>query len=632
MIKTGGIAIMHFGLLNKKRFTAVFIATMIFAMIGALLLNPVVFAAGGGGPAVPDSVPELDVEENSEDGSEFDPVLSETKPDVAEVPVNNQPNRIITTINGDTSSEMGFSWYTSDLFEDAKVWVSKTGEFDDALEFDAEAKEVASSYGERDENGNYIFAEVEEDAEGEPVEDGNGEPVINGYYTDAQAYGDEWMSGDHGHIELTDVTEYSYKAKAEDLEPNTTYHYRVGSESGEVSESGQFKTSGEKGEPFKFVHYTDTQNAFWNENVRNEAAYGADTLKQALETAEDADFTLHTGDVVEVAEVEDEWVDLYEQSRPYFMQTAMVVAPGNHDENALDDSDDPLTEKFNEHANVPVTNEAVSGGSYYSFDYNGVHFVTLNTNDNKKSEDNPDEKAIGEEQMEWIREDVEKARKNGAEWIVLNYHKPLYSKSYHSLQDEDVQKVREELTALIDELDIDLALQGHDHVISRTHSLTHVPTEENFSNAEVEDVKTQVGENGVEYMEEPDGTVYVLPNTGGTKEYDDVYSKGLEHLHEVRPDLDWMSQEDMDHYNSLFGFGGQPQETDAFEESHSNNRDSSTQNFAVYEVDGGEMIVRMYQISGDLESDDERTVELIDEFGISKDAEDKEAQESDDAA
>src|SRR5699024_2522076 len=90
-------------------------------------------------------------------------------------------------------------------------------------------------------------------------------------------------------------------------------------------------------------------------------------------------FTLHTGDVVEVAEMEDEWVDLYEQSRPYFMQTAMAVAPGNHDEYALDDGDDPLTEKFNEHANVPVTNGAVSGGSYYSFDYNGVHFVTLNT-------------------------------------------------------------------------------------------------------------------------------------------------------------------------------------------------------------------------------------------------------------
>src|SRR5699024_4113056 len=119
-------------------------------------------------------------------------------------------------------------------------------------------------------------------------------------------------------------------------------------------------------------------------HTRSKRDWSSDVCSSDL--AEDADFTLHTGDVVEVAEVEDEWVDLYEQSRPYFMQAAMVVAPGNHDENALDDSDDPLTEKFNEHANVPVTNEAVSGGSYYSFDYNGVHFVTLNTNDNKKSE------------------------------------------------------------------------------------------------------------------------------------------------------------------------------------------------------------------------------------------------------
>ena len=559
--------------------------------------------------------------ESSAPTEEFAPELSNDKPAVAEVPVNNKPNRIITTINGDTQTGMAFNWYTTDLFEDAKVWVSKSGNFDDTLEFDAEASEVTSSYGERDENGNYIFGEVKEDKEGEPVEDDNGEPVINGYYTDAQAHGDEWMSGDYGHMELTDVTEYSYKAQAADLEPNSTYSYKVGSESGEVSDIGTFKTSGEAGDPFKFVHYTDTQNAFWNENVRNEASFGANTLKNALETAGDADFVLHTGDVVETAEVEDEWVDLFSQSEPYFMQSAMAVASGNHDEYALNYGDEPLTEKFNDHVNVPAANDKIDGGSYYSFDYNGVHFVTLNTNDNKESEDNPEGKAIGEEQMQWIQEDVEAARENGAEWIVLNYHKPLYSKSYHSLQDEDVQKVREELTALIDELDIDLALQGHDHVISRTHSLTHVPTEENFSNAEVEDVETFVGEDGVEYMEDPDGTVYVLPNTGGTKEYDDVYSKGLDHLHEVRPDLDWMTQEDMDHYNSLFGFGGQPQETDAFDDSHSNNRDSSTQNFAIYEVEGGEMIVSMYQLGGDFMLGEERTVELVDQFGIQKDAE-----------
>lgn len=598
---------------SRPLFTKLSVGLMAAALGVSAVFSPVAEGAGGGSPNGTES--SAPVEQTAEQ-EEFSPVLSDEKPAVAAVPVNNMPNRIITTINGNTQTEMAFNWYTTDLFEDAKVWVSKSGNFDDTLEFKAEATKVTSSYGERDKNGNYIFAEVKENSEGEPVEDENGEPVLNGYYTDQQAHGDDWMSGDYGHIELTDVTEYSYKAKATDLEPNTDYYYQVGSESGKVSETGTFKTSGKAGDPFKFVHYTDTQNAFWNENVRNEAAFGANTLMNALETAGDADFVLHTGDVVETAEVEDEWVDLFGQSQPYFMQTAMAVASGNHDEYALEYGDDPLTEKFNEHVNVPAANNKIDGGSYYSFDYNGVHFVTLNTNDNKESEDNPEGKAIGEEQMEWIREDVEQARANGAEWIVLNYHKPLYSKSYHSLQDEDVQKVREELTALIDELDIDLALQGHDHVISRTHSLTHVPTEENFSNAEVEDVETFVGDNGVEYMEDPDGTVYVLPNTGGTKEYDDVYSKGLDHLHEVRPDLNWMTQENMDHYNSLFGFGGQPQDTDAFDDSHSNNRDSSTQNFAIYEVEDDEMIVSMYQLSGDFMLGEERTVELVDQFGI----------------
>lgn len=605
---------MNVNLFYDKKFMTTFgVAFTTLLLLLSSLVGPAAHASGGGGPAGAPSEPVTE---------QFIPELTDEKPEVAEIEANNMPNRIAATFNGDTTSEMGFNWYTTDLYEDSKVWVSKSGDFDDTMEFEAEAKEVTSSYGERDENGYYIFADVKEDDEGEPVTDDNGEPVINGYYTDEQAHGGDWMSGsEYGQMDLIDVEEYSYKAQATDLEPNATYYYQVGSESGEISEVGEFTTSGESGDPFKFVHYTDTQNAFWNENVRNEAAFGADTLMRALDTAEDADFVLHTGDMVEVAEVEDEWVDIFEQSRPYFMQSAMAVAPGNHDEYALDWNDDPVTEKFNEHFNVPVTNDAVDGGSYYSFDYNGVHFVTLNTNDNKESDDNPNGGAIGEEQMQWIKEDIEQARADGAEWVVLNYHKPLYSKSYHSLQDEDVQEIREELTALIDELDVDLALQGHDHVVSRTHSLTHVDSDENFSNGEVEDAASFVGDDGVEYMENPEGTTYILPNTGGTKEYDDVYSKGVDHLHEVRPDLDWMTQEDMDYYNDLFAYGNQPQETDTFEDSHSNNRDSNVQNFAVYEMADNELVVSMYQIEGELLEGEERTVEMVDQFGIVKDAE-----------
>ncbi|MEB7674943.1 purple acid phosphatase family protein [Staphylococcus equorum] len=545
--------------------------------------------------------------------------LLDKKPKVAEVPENNNPNRVITNLKGDTKTEMGFSWYTTDKFKDSKVWVSESKDFSDAKSFDAKPKKVDSKYLERDKDGNIIYKDVAKDDEGEPIEK-NGKPKVNGYYTDENAGGPEWTSGDkHGKTDLIKEKEYTYKAQAKDLKPNTQYYYKVGSESGKKSEIGKFKTSGDKGDPFSFVQYTDTQNAFWNENVRNEAAFGADTLKNAIQTAGDPNFALHTGDFVETAEVEDEWKDLYKQSRPSFMSLPVAAAPGNHDEYALNEEDEKLLNKFNEHMNVPKENDAVNGGSYYSFDYNGAHMVVANTNDNKKSKDNPDEKAIGDEQMEWIKKDIKQARDNGAKWVVLNLHKPMYSKSYHALSDEDVKKVRDELTKEIDDLDVDLVLQGHDHVLSRTHPLEHTSTKNSFVNANKEDTEQFVGEDGVKYYDDPEGSVYVLPNTGGTKEYDSIYDRSLEHIKKVRPELSWLTQKDLDHYNSLFKLGEQPQETDAFEDKHENNRDSSAQNFSVYEVEGDQLKVKIYQLRGDISKGEQRSVELVDEFGIQKD-------------
>lgn len=550
---------------------------------------------------------------NSSDTTEESNGLMKEKPEVAEIETNNKPNRIITTFNGDTKTQMGFNWYTTDKFDDAKVWISKNDNMDDAISFEAEVVEVTNHYAERTTDGYFIFADLKTDEEGNPVEDKNGNPIINGYYTDEEKSGPGWTSGSEvGHIDLIEVKEHSYKAIATGLEPNTTYYYQVGSESGEKSEIGTFKTSGENNDALTFIQYTDTQNAFWNENVRNEAAFGADTLKKALDIASDANFVLHTGDLVEIAEVEDEWVDIFEKSKESWLQLPLAVAPGNHDEYSLNFGE-PVTEKFNEHINVPVTNNQINGGSYYSFDYNGVHFVVANTNDYK----NPDEKAMSDEQLAWIKEDIRIARENGAKWVILAYHKPLFSKSYHSLQDTDVQNVREEFMQLIDELDVDLALQGHDHVVSRTKSLNFVPTEENFSNATIDEAET-IEQDGIEYYKNPQGTVFVLPNTGGTKTYDDVYSKGIEHLHKVRPRLDWMTEEDIEYYNNLFAYGNQPQKTDAFNDSHSNARDSSIQNFAVYKVEGNQLTVEIYQVEGDLLKGEERKVEKVHEFGIIK--------------
>lgn len=550
--------------------------------------------------------------------------IMQEKPQVAPVPTNNNPNRIIANFNGDTRTQMGFSWYTTNKFNDAKVWISETGDFSDAQVVNSKPKKVNSKYVERDKNGNFIFADVEKDDEGEIIKDSNGKEKINGYYTDENASGAEWTSGDkHGKSELTTVPEYTYKAKAQNLKPNTKYYYKVGSASGPQSEVGQFKTSGNSGDEFKFVQYTDTQNAYWNEHVRNEAQFGANTIQQAIQTAGDPNFALHTGDFVETAEVEDEWVDLYERSRPSFLSVPVASAPGNHDEYALSEDDDKLLGQFNKHMNVPKENNAVNGGSYYSFDYNGAHMVVANTNDNKKSKDNPDEKAIGKEQMDWIKKDIKQAKQNGAKWIILNLHKPMYSKSYHALSDEDVNKIRNELTKEIDELDVDLVLQGHDHVLSRTKPLEHTSTKNSFVNAKPEDAPQVLGKDHVEYYDNPNGSVYVLPNTGGTKAYDAIYDRSLEHIKKVRPELGDLTQQQLDHYNSLFALGNQPHKSKAFDTSHENNRDSSEQNFSVYEVSGNKLKVKIYQLYGDISKGEQREVKLVDEFGILKNKQNK---------
>lgn len=115
--------------------------------------------------------------------------LLDQKPEVAEIKKNNEPNRIITTFNGDSRTQMGFNWYTTDEFDDAQVWISTSKDLSDAKAFDAEATKVTNQYAERTKDGFYIYADVEKDDEGNPVEDDKGEPIINGYYTDEEKKG-----------------------------------------------------------------------------------------------------------------------------------------------------------------------------------------------------------------------------------------------------------------------------------------------------------------------------------------------------------------------------------------------------------------------------------------------------------
>ena len=534
--------------------------------------------------------------------------LIANKPVVAPIPKKNYPNRLSSTIKGNPATMRAFNWYTTDRFLESHVRISTRPDMKDAKEFPARTEEVTSHYIERDDTGHFIFRLAKESGD------------IVGYFTNANRKS-PWQPRNETFdiytrmgVDIQKQSETVYKAEATGLMPNTTYYYQVGGPQSGYSKVGTFKTAATAGTaaPFSFIQYTDTQNIFYNEHIRNEARFGADTLLQAQKLVPNAAFAVHTGDFVEIAEAEDEWVDLMTQSEKAFLAMSLVPASGNHDEFAIK-RDTLFTTKFNEHFNVDSAGK-IDGGSYYSFDYNNAHFVVLNTNDYK----NDAKTALSDEQMAWMRDDIQKARARGATWVILAYHKPLFSKGYHSLQDTEVQNVREAFMKAIDELDVDLALQGHDHVYSRTKSLNYAPKDSSFVNAQVEDVKyTYNGQNIKTYLS-PKGTTFVIPNTAGTKTYDVVFNRSLAHIHKVRPKLNWLTQAQLDHYNSLFEAGFQPDRSARFEDNISNLRDSSIQTFATYTIDGNTLTASVYQVSGDLTKGERRVVTKVDEFSIQK--------------
>lgn len=541
----------------------------------------------------------------------------EEKPEVAEIESNNVPNRVVANFYQDTQTEMAFNWYTTDLFEDAIVLISTSEDMSDAIEITAEATEVVNEYAERTAEGYFIFADVEMVEEGDedvPVRDEAGELVVDrGYFTD-EGYENEldWIENgdDYGFVEFVEVTEHSYKALATELETGTEYFYQVGSPNGEMSEVGAFKTAGESGDDFRFIHVTDTQNAFFNENTRNEAAFGGDTYRNMLADNENVDFVIHTGDWIDSADLEDEWVDMFRHAQDSLFQVPWTVAPGNHDYDKVYGGH--TFEEFPEHFNLPVVDEELETGNYYSYDYNGAHFVFLDTDEQHFNEEGV---MFTEAQMEWLEEDLAAANENGANWIVLAYHRPLYSMSYHSLEDSEVQPIRDELMELIDEYDVDLVLNGHDHNLSRTKPLVFA---DNFASAEVDMADTKYDESYIEHYVNPEGTIFNLPNTAGTKTYDALYNRPVEFIHQARKGLSWVTEEDRDYFRSLFALGHQPQQSPAFAESHSNYRDSDVQSYSVMDVSENKLTVNTYMIYGDITKGETRITELVDSYGIIK--------------
>lgn len=243
------------------------------------------------------------------------------------------------------------------------------------------------------------------------------------------------------------------------LKPDKVYSYRVGdSARGYWSEVMTFRTASSEA-PFEILVATDNQ-------AMTSAVYEdtAELLKASGEVTElGYDFIFNLGDMVNDGANLNQWRSFLDSGRQVYGSLPQVVAQGNHDvaqfhitDGYIPSSIDVIMNKYS-----AMQLHYAYDKNYYSFDYKGVHFVVLDTNDITENNN------LSFEQIEWLTNDLQRNKDN---LVVVGMHKAIYSAGPHQ-NDEDVIKMRGTLTKLFSEYGVELVLQGHDHIYSESFFL-----------------------------------------------------------------------------------------------------------------------------------------------------------------
>ena len=283
--------------------------------------------------------------------------------------------------------------------------------------------------------------------------------------------------------EAIDVEEDYFKADLVNLTPDTEYEFKIGIlDADDDSEYGwtkvySFKTAPSEIDEFTFVAVGDTQGMTWHGTSTSNKGfmYAKSAYEQALKEVENPAFILHAGDVVENGDNQKQWNYFFKALGDAGAMIPHFAAIGNHD--VVSKGSDPRF-YFDLHFNHPNNggSEALNqyhvnkirnthlkrlaeqaDETFYSFDYGDAHFIVLNTGNYSA-----DDRYIIEAQREWLENDLEANK--CAKWTVILFHEPIY----HRLGGNES---RPWLNTLIESYNVDLVIQGHSHLVTRTYPM-----------------------------------------------------------------------------------------------------------------------------------------------------------------
>ena len=312
-----------------------------------------------------------------------------------EIP-SKDPDRIILTFNGDPSTKRAVTWRTDSSITKSVAQIALAG--------------VNSSFSK---NAKTYNASIEK--------------FDVGLYKSNNSY----------------IVHY-HSVVFENLEPNALYAYRVG-DGTNWSEWIQFLTANNNYSPTQFVYFGDAQNDVLNHWSR--------VIRMAYQTAPNASFVIHAGDLVNTAHKDYEWAQWFKAGGFIHSQWTAIPVVGNHEfQRTSKSSPKKLSLQWRPQFNLPVEqslNQKLHE-TVYSVNYQDVLIIVLNSTD------------FLEKQTEYIEE---KLSNSNAKWKIITCHHSVFSPA----KGRDFEYARKHWKPLFDKYGVDLVLNGHDHTYARGH-------------------------------------------------------------------------------------------------------------------------------------------------------------------
>lgn len=233
----------------------------------------------------------------------------------------------------------------------------------------------------------------------------------------------------------------------DDLEPDTLYAYRVRGGQDAWSEWYQVRTAPEEG-PITFIYVGDAQNGILSHWSR--------TIRAAFQTAPDARFILHAGDLVNRASRDLEWAEWFKAVGFIHGMIPAIPLAGNHEYDRIGLPEDATSRILSilwrpqftlpvEEGLHPDLHETV-----YTVRYSDdLQVFVLDTQGGRI-----------EEQAAWLDTALTASE---ARWRIVSMHHPVFS-SGRGRDNADRRKI---ILPVLLKHNADLILQGHDHTYAR---------------------------------------------------------------------------------------------------------------------------------------------------------------------